>query len=439
MKKLIILPLIILVLFGSCRKDDPETRDNGSVTDAMARDSLWFIMNDWYYWYKDMPAVSKDEYADPYELMDAMRYKELDRWSYVEDYDTFLAEMNGVFVGHGYRIGLDEQDNARVAMIYPTSQLYKQGVRRGWIIKKINDREIAPVLVSGDIDAYNEIVGPPTPGRINKFEFVKPDGSTVIITDTKTQFSINTVIHSDTLHLSSGITGHLVLESFIVPTVQELNNAFASFKAANVKDLILDLRYNSGGYLYIANTLASYIAGNSYSGTIFAKAQYNDRHQEENGFYKYVSTSFPLNLSRLAVITTRSTASASESVMNGLSTIMDVVSIGDTTNGKPSGMNGWSVGEKFYFWPVTFMLMNSKDEGNFFFGIAPDKVATDDITHDFGDRKEMGLKEAIHYLETGSVSTKGSGDYMRGMVKHYPTYPERPSWREKGLMIGDNK
>ena len=439
MKKFIIIQVLVLVLFGSCRKDDLKLPDDeGAVTPAMARDSLWNIMNEWYYWYKDMPQVNKNDYADPYELIDAMRYTEFDRWSYVEDYDKFLAEMNGVFVGHGYRFGMDDSGNARIAMIYPTSQLYKLGVRRGWIIKKINDTEIAPILLSGDIEAYNQIVGPPIPGRINTFDFVKPDGSSVRIADTKTQFNINSVIHFDTLHLSSGITGHLVLESFIVPTVQELNSAFAAFKAFGVTDLILDLRYNSGGYLYIANTLASYIAGNSYSGTVFAKTQYNDRHEEENGFYKYTSTSFPLNLTRLAVITTRATASASEAVMNGLSTIMDVVSIGDTTNGKPSGMNGWSVGEKYYFWPVTFMLMNSNDEGDFFNGIEPSKVVTDDITHDFNDKNEYCLKEAIHYLETGSVSTKGSGEYMRGKYKRYPTFFEKPSWREKGLLIGDD-
>jgi carboxyl-terminal processing protease len=124
--------------------------------------------------------------------------------------------------------------------------------------------------------------------------------------------------------------------------------------------------------------------------------------------------------------------------MNGLSTIINVVSIGDTTNGKPSGMNGWSVGEKYYFWPVTFMLMNSKNEGDFFDGIEPSKLVTDDITRDFNDRNEYCLKEAIHFLETGSVSTKGSGEYMRGKYKRNPTFFEKPSWREKGLLIGDD-
>ncbi len=67
------------------------------------------------------------------------------------------------------------------------------------------------------------------------------------------------------------VTGHLVFESFIEPTEDELETAFAFFKANNVKDLILDLRYNSGGYLYIAQQLASYIAGNGYSRYYFCQ------------------------------------------------------------------------------------------------------------------------------------------------------------------------
>jgi C-terminal processing protease CtpA/Prc len=437
MKKLFIIPLIIFTLFTSCRKD--EVTPPVEVTDAMARDSLWQLMNDWYLWYKVMPSVNKDDYSDPYKLMNALRYKELDRWSFVADYKEFNDEMNGIFVGHGFRIGLDDAGKARIVMIYSGSQLYKSGVRRGWIVRKINDTNVAPLLASSDPKGYTDLIGPATPGKTNKFEFEKPNGETFMTTDAKTSFSINSVLYADTLHLSSGITGHLVLESFINPTAQELNSAFAFFKSAGVKDLILDLRYNSGGFLYIAQTLASYIGGENLTGSTFAKLKYNDRHSAEDGFYKFQSTNFPLNLTRLAVITTRSTASASEALMNGLRSAIQVVSIGDTTDGKPTGMNGWNVAEKYYFWPVTFIMVNSKDEGNYFEGFAPDKIVPDDITHDFGDRKELCLKEAIHYLETGSVSSKGSGEYVMKRFSRLKQFSEKPAWVENGLLIGDQK
>jgi C-terminal processing protease CtpA/Prc len=321
-------------------------------------------------------------------------------------------------------------------MIYSGSQLYKAGVRRGWIVKKINDSDAGQALVSGK---YNDLIGLPVPGKINIFDFERPDGSSIRISDSKTSFSVNSVLLADTLHLSSGITGHLVLESFINPTVTELNNAFAYFKAVGVKDLILDLRYNSGGYLYIAQTLASYIAGEGFTGTVFAKLKYNGKHNDVNSNFNFQSTYFPLNLSRVAVITTRTTASASEAVMNGLRSNIEVVSIGDTTDGKPSGMDGWNVGDKYYFWPVTFLMVNSKDEGNYFSGIAPAKIVNDDITHDFNNREELCLKEAIHYLETGSVSAKGSGEYIRAPFRLLPQFSEKPAWFENGLMIGKPK
>ncbi len=74
----------------------------------MARDSLYYLMRQWYYWYDQMPTVKKEDYTDPYELLEAMRYKTLDKWSFVADYNEFIAEMQGEFVGHGIRIGLDD-------------------------------------------------------------------------------------------------------------------------------------------------------------------------------------------------------------------------------------------------------------------------------------------------------------------------------------------
>ncbi len=431
MKKILIIPFIIIVLFSSCRKND--TVPGADVTPVMARDSLYYLMNEWYYWYNLMPTVNKDEYDDPYKLMDAMRYKTLDRWSFVADYDAFNAEMNGQFVGHGFRIGVDDSGNARIAMIYSQSQLYRQGVRRGWIVKQINGQDIAPILLSRDETAYSNLIGLSNPGITNLFLFKRPDGSEVTISDTKSTFNVNTVLLCDTLHLTSGITGHLVFDSFITPSVQELATAFAYFKQNNIKDLILDLRYNSGGYLYIAQTLASYIAGDGISGTTFAKLQYNDKNQDVNATYKFNTTAFPLNLTRLVVITTRSTASASEAVMNSLSGFVNVVGIGDTTNGKPTGMNGWSVGNKYYFWPVTFKMVNANDHGDYFAGIAPAKTVTDDITHDFSDRDEKCLKEAIYFLENGMVSAKGFYEFNRSLQ-----FSEKPSWVVKGLLL-ENK
>ena len=131
-----------------------------------------------------------------------------------------------------------------------------------------------------------------------------------------------------------------------------------------------------------------------------------------------------MSLQKVIVITTRVTASASEAVMNGLKGFVDVISIGDTTEGKPTGMNGWAVAEKYFFWPVTFKIVNANNQGDFFDGIAPEKLVWDDITHDFDDRNEACLNEAIHYLETGTFSGKSAVSF----IKPSPQFSEKPSW-----------
>jgi len=420
-----------MALFVSCKKNDIPPVDT-TLTPAMARDSLYYIMKDWYLWYNLMPTVTKEDYPDPYKLLDAMKYKTLDRWSYILTAEEYNAQMTGTFVGHGFRIGFDGT-NARIAMIYSNSPLYALGVRRGWIVKTINGTTVAPILQRNDGPAYSALIQPSQAGITNAFVFTRPDGTDLSISSTKASFTMNTVLLADTLMLSSGKTGHLVFDSFFNPAPTELANAFAYFQSIGIKDLILDLRYNSGGDLLIAQTLASYIAGNARQGITFAKLSYNDKHQVENMTIPFKTSPYSLSLPtlRLVVITTRSTASASEDVMNSLKPFFNVVTIGDTTNGKPTGMNGWDIENTYYMFPVTFKVVNSLENGEFFGGFAPAKVLADDITRDFNDRQELCLKEAIHYLETGSVSTAKS----LGSPVRYKQFSEKPEWMNNAIIM----
>jgi carboxyl-terminal processing protease len=426
LNKLYIIILLTLSLFASCKKNDTTP----PVTPAMARDTLYYIMNEWYYWNDAMPTVNKDDYPDPYSLMKAMRYKPLDRWSFVADYNEFMAQMQGSFVGHGFRIGLDDTDTARIVLIYSRSPLYAHGVRRGWIVKKINGKDVAPILIARDSAAYSALIGPSEAGVTNKFLFQKPDGTDVTIMSTKLAFTLNSVLLYDTLHLSSGLTGHLVFDAFIAPSEYELSSAFSYFKANDVQDLILDLRYNSGGYLSIAQQLASYLAGSANQGSDFIKISYNALHQERNETFPLISTPYTLSLSKIVVITTRETASASECVMNGLKPYLDVISIGDTTNGKPVGMDGEVVEKKYIFAEVRFKTLNKNEEGDFFDGILPAALVSDDITHDFDDREELCLKESINYLETGNISAKGVS-----VFKRHPQFSEKPEWLKNAFIF----
>ncbi len=377
-----------------------------------------------------MPNVTKEDYADPYQILEAMRYKTLDRWSYILSYEEYLNQITGTFVGHGFRIGLDDSGNARIAMVYSNSSLYSSGVRRGWIVKTINNTAIAPILLSSDWEAYSTLIGASEAGITNTFVFTKPDGNDVTISATKSAFQINTVLLSDTLHLSNGITGHLVFDQFFAPAPEELIEAFTFYKTSGIKDLILDLRYNPGGYFSIMQSLVSYIAGNTVQGKLLLAFQYNDKHQDANVSFPFLSTSYDVSLPRLVVITSRSTISASETLINSLKPYIDVVTIGDTTNGKPTGMNEWNLFNKYYVYPVTVKVVNSQGYGDFFDGIAPDQVVSDDISRDFGDKNELCLKEAIYYLENNTFSGKSGAEFKR-----YPQFSENQGRQVNGLIF----
>ena len=407
MKKFIFLLFFLIIGFISCKKSvSPATTQ---TVDEIARDTLYSVMNQYYFWYKLMPNVVETDYKDPYTLLDAMMYKTLDRWSFVQTYNQYVAMNTGAFVGHGISLGLDPFNQVRIAQIYHSSPLYSLGVRRGWIVKKLNNTDLAPIFIANDAAAYNQLIGASSTSVTNTFLFQTPTGKDSTITSTKSSFTLNTVILADTLHLKSGIAGHLVFDEFIPPSVQELQSAFTYFSQNNITDLIVDLRYNGGGDLNVLANMASYVAGSSKFNSTFLTLTFNDKNTSSNQSFNFTTVPAPLNVSRLVVITTRGTASASEDFINGLKPGLDVVTIGDTTNGKPVGMVGFAYprNQPYYlFWPITFSLVNSAGQGDFYKGFAPAKYVPDDITHDWNDRNEACLRESIYYLENGSVSSK---------------------------------
>jgi carboxyl-terminal processing protease len=415
MKKIILITVLLIPLVYSCKKESDSTTE--PTMEEKARDGLYDLMKVMYFWYDKIPTIKVSDYQGPEDILEAMRYLPKDKWSFVANYDDFMASMEGSFVGHGIRMGLDSSNKVvRVISLYEGSDLWPKGVRRGWIIKEINDTPIAPIFISGDNTAYNNLMGPATAGITNKFLFVKPDDTEVTYSSTKSSFTINSVTVSTILDLTSGKTGYLCFESFIEPSEEELNEAFADFKANNITDLIIDLRYNGGGYMSIAQQLASLVMGAADTTKVCYKLKYNSLVENDwNESYKFTRTASPLGLNRVVFITTGNTASASEVVINSLKPYITVMLVGTTTHGKPAGMNLWGFpfptssnqnpDYQYVFAPITFEYANASDEGGFYNGMTPDVLANDDITRDFGDPLELSLKAAIALLEGTKASS----------------------------------
>jgi carboxyl-terminal processing protease len=238
--------------------------------------------------------------------------------------------------------------------------------------------------------------------------FRSRDGEEHRATMTKRLVTIPTVSLTRVFEIEGRKVGYLFFRNFVKPSSDALNDAFAAMKEAGVTELVLDLRYNGGGLVDVATHLGSLIGGALTEGQVFAEFRHNDRNTRYDETLRFGHVVSALTLSRVVVIATRSSASASELVINGLRPFMPVVVIGDRTYGKPVGQYGFNFCDKVLA-PVAFSLVNADGQGDFFDGISADCAAPDDIEHDLGAADEGSLAEALHYIRTGTCSATVEG------------------------------
>lgn len=394
--------ILLYIIFASalfitaCSKDDPEPEINELNED------FYNFMKDWYYWNDNIPNINPSSYENIFDVLEAIRFRPLDRWSFITDWQEFLAYFqDSRFIGYGFGSSWDSNGRLRISFIHDAGELYQEGVRRGWIIESINGTAITQGV------NVNQLLGPNEVGVTNTFVFRKPDNSTSEMTVAKMEMVTNTVLHHEILEVENIKVGYMVLQSFREPTEDEINNVFADFYEAGIDELILDMRYNGGGLTRIATQLASLIGGPALAGQPFVKTVYNPNKKDEyNRTDSLLNLENSLGLSRLVTIATRSTASASEMIINGLKPFIDVYIVGNTTYGKPMGANIFNYENTWALAPITFKTRNANDEGDFFDGLPVDIPAPDDLSRDFGDPQETSLQTALAFILAGS--TKGA-------------------------------
>lgn len=393
------LPVLLLLLFSvfvSCKK---ETTTPQLTEDQLARNELYNIMKDWYLWYDQMPDIDVNNYDTPQDLLEALRYKPLDKWSFVTTVDAFQSYFKaGEYLGFGFGYNYDETGDVYTAFVFKDSELYTYGVRRGWKISAIDGQTIQPFQNLGPL------MGEDVAGVSRTFSFVKPDLSTQDITVTKDTVTINSVLLADTLHVAGHIVAHLVFQTFIDPSAAELDSAFSYFQSVGADRLIIDLRYNGGGALDIATQLGSQIGGASLNGQTFIKFAHNDKVKQYDASLDFINEDYSLSVNTVIFLTSRGSASASEALISGMKPYVNVVQIGDNTYGKPVGMHTWLYGN-YAFLPVSFRMVNAAGETDYFDGLPADALAPDGVQYDFSDRREPRLAAAIYYLENGAFPT----------------------------------
>jgi C-terminal processing protease CtpA/Prc len=382
--------LLVLLAFAGCGKEEDE--NIGGIENR----EFYNLMLEWYFWNETIPDINPLAYPSPYEVMEAIRHRPDDRWSYVtsrEAFEAYYAENR--MIGYGFGIGWDADGRLRVLYVSEGTDLHEAGVRRSWIIEAINGTTLAPGM------NISQMLGANQTGVTNSFRFRKPDGETVTLSLDKKEITMQLVLHADVLETGDKKVGYLVLQGFTSPTVAELNNALDLFVQEGIDELVLDMRYNGGGQTSVANYLSSMIGGGKVAGKVFSQSMYNAQQQQANQTDTFLVVSRQLELDRLLTIATGNTASASEMVINGLRPYMPVLIFGDDTYGKPMGANAWTYGDEYAFVPITFKIANSLGEGEYFGGLPADGRAQDDLTRQFGDPEEASLKAALHYIRTG--------------------------------------
>jgi len=209
----------------------------------------------------------------------------------------------------------------------------------------------------------------------------------------KEVIDIQTVLYSSVFEEGNDTIGYFVFTSFIDTSFDELQALFENFRNRGVNKLVIDLRYNGGGAIWIADALASWVFGDN-RGEVFAEIRYNAQNQDKNYSYAMVSMNEGLNgLDEVVVITSGETCSASEMLINGLKPFLPVTTVGGTTCGKPVGMSPKRICDKMLL-AVNFAVYNADGEGDYFDGITAQCPAQDDPSLPFGDNGDPMLQAA---------------------------------------------
>jgi C-terminal processing protease CtpA/Prc len=383
----------------------PARAQSGPASCAITGKNLYVrdVMTDLYLWYAQMPNVDPTTYASPEAYLDAVRYRTLDStFSYITSRaanEAFYSDSQ--FIGFGLSTSLNDVE-MRVTQVFPESPASEAGLSRGDRIVEIGGRPVSALIATGEIGAA---FGASEVGVESDIVFVNGAGARRAAHMVKRLVTIPTVSLTRVYETGGRRVGYIFFRNFVEPSYAALDDAFAALSDARVNELVLDLRYNGGGLVNVAQYLASYIGGVRTDGQLFAEYFHNNKNTFRNRILRFENKPRALTLDRLIVVTTRASASASELVINALRPFMPVVVIGGTTYGKPVGQYGIEFCDKLLA-AVAFALRNADGQGDFFDGFAPDCTAPDDADHQLGDPEEGSLKEALTFATTGACSAR---------------------------------
>ena len=399
MRKL--MSLIVVASLSACSgggSDVPQTGTAACTNDGQKQFVL-DNMNAWYLWNDLLPAsVDIGDYASPEELLDFLTsFQPLDKFSFINSAaadSQFFGE--GKFEGFGFSSLFVATDDLRLTRVFSGSPADMGGLGRGQKFLRLNDRTIADIQANEGIGAVFDL-------QTLTFEMQRVDGSILTTTITQDIVTIDPVPQWRVIDAGNGRNvGYMEFATFISTATPKFETVFAAFKAAGFNDVIIDLRYNGGGLVSTAELMGDYLGGSIARNLIFSQTEFNaDRASANKSIELFEFIADSLSLSRLIIIATQGTASASELVTNGMIPHVEVTIVGDRTFGKPVGQIGLEFCEKILR-PTSFRTSNAEGFGDFFAGLPVDCVAADDLTIAVGNDLDPNMIAAMTYLDTGA-------------------------------------
>lgn len=337
-------------------------------------------------------------FASPEALFENLIYEE-DRFSRL--YDDYIAIENalaGVNLTNGMEYGLVyNPDNSGkvfgyIRYILPNSEAESKGLKRGDLFTKVNGIQLNESNYQSLLSSENYTI---ELAVYENNEFVSTGEQ---INLTKVQYDKNPVFIHKTLDVNGQKIGYLFYTNFTGRYENELNQAFAQFQSDGITDLVVDLRYNGGGSVETAVSLASMITG-QFTGQILYKEIWNSDRQSmyaSDGLFKQRLSSGAainsLNLDKVYFLTTKNTASASELVINSLTPYIQKIQIGDATTGKfqasflmydspDFGRHRASLSHTYAMLPLVFKIANKNGFTDFHSGLEPDVFLKENFFH----------------------------------------------------------
>ncbi|WP_339658209.1 S41 family peptidase [uncultured Polaribacter sp.] len=461
MKKIFIRSfLAIMVLCTSCEKQKSYILE--STINDQINYFIWNGLNTYYLWQKEVPNLADDKFANindvytffsgydsPETVFESLLKSPEDRFSWiVNDYVALENSFQGINVSNGMEFGLVQNKNGSnnifgyVRYVIENSDADVKDVKRGMIFNKINGTQLTIDNYEGLL--FDDTLTTYTVGFAD-YNDGNPIANNNVISLSKVELQENPVAITKVFTEGSKKIGYLLYNQFARNYDGQLNAAFASLKSENITELIIDLRYNGGGSVSTATYLGSMITG-QFNGQLYSQEVWNDkimkkyaadgflnnftnqiRNTDENGSVILQESINSLQLNKVHFITTYSTASASELVINSLSSYIDVALVGKTTRGKQVGSitiydseNLGRTGKNLnpnhtYAMQPLVLEISNKDNVNYPNGIIPSSTLPGiEIGEDYnnlgvlGERSDPLLDRTLTYITTGAKTNSKS-------------------------------